>query len=61
MVDPVGPVELSVMVSNCTNSVSHGHRVRLVGTALPLTFFDYDTTVPFDVPAHTTRCPHALP
>jgi hypothetical protein len=28
------------------------HSVRLIGTALALTFFDYDTTVPFDVPAH---------
>ena len=52
VIDPAHAVELAVTVGNGTNSVIHVHNVRLVGTALALTFFDYDTTVLFDVPAH---------
>lgn len=52
VIDPAHPVGLAVTVENGTGSVLHVHSVRLVGTALALTFFDYDTTVPFDVPAH---------
>jgi hypothetical protein len=51
VVDPAHAVELAITVENGTNSVIHVHSVRLVGTALALTFFDYDTTVLFDVPS----------
>jgi hypothetical protein len=52
VIDPARTIGLAVTVGNPTNSVIHVHSVRLVGTALALTFFDYDTTVTFDVPAH---------
>lgn len=52
VIDPAHTIGLAITVGNTTNSVIHVHSVRLVGTALALTFFDYDTTVPFDVPAH---------
>jgi hypothetical protein len=52
VIDPSSAIGLAITVANGTDSVIHVHSVRLVGTALALTFFDYDTTIPFDVPAH---------
>lgn len=52
VIDPAHTIGLAITVGNRSNSVIHVHSVRLVGTALALTFFDYDTTVPLDVPAH---------
>ncbi|WP_433262533.1 hypothetical protein ACQPZF_29750 [Actinosynnema sp. CS-041913] len=51
VLDPSGSSRVSVTVHNTTDTVRHVKTVRLSGTALALTFFSYDTTVPFDVPA----------
>ena len=51
-IDPSQSVDLALTVDNNTDNVQQVHSVRLSGTALGLTFFDYDTTVPFEVPAH---------
>ncbi|MBB5959060.1 FlaG/FlaF family flagellin (archaellin) [Saccharothrix tamanrassetensis] len=51
VLDPTGSARISVTVHNRTDTVRHVKTVRLSGTALALTFFSYDTTVPFDVPA----------
>jgi len=50
-VDPGHPVELAVTAINNGSSVVRVRSIRLSGVALALTFFAYDTTVPFDVPA----------
>jgi hypothetical protein len=51
LLDPSGSSRISVTVHNGTDTVWHVKTIRLSGTALALTFFSYDTTVPFDVPA----------
>ncbi|MEV8443017.1 hypothetical protein AB0425_37030 [Actinosynnema sp. NPDC051121] len=51
LLDPSGSSRISVTVHNGTDTVRHVKTIRLSGTALALTFFSYDTTVPFDVPA----------
>lgn len=51
LLDPSGSPRISVTVHNGTDTVRHIKTIRLSGTALGLTFFSYDTTVPFDVPA----------
>ncbi|MER5266872.1 hypothetical protein ABTZ99_32740 [Actinosynnema sp. NPDC002837] len=51
LLDPSRSSLISVTVHNGTDTVRHIKTIRLSGTALALTFFSYDTTVPFDVPA----------
>ncbi|MFI9012011.1 hypothetical protein ACIGNX_32710 [Actinosynnema sp. NPDC053489] len=51
LLDPAASPRISVTVHNGTDTVRHVKTIRLSGTALALTFFSYDTTVPFDVPA----------
>ncbi|ONI90260.1 hypothetical protein ALI22I_13155 [Saccharothrix sp. ALI-22-I] len=51
LLDPSSSSSISVTVHNGTDTVRHVKTIRLSGTALALTFFSYDTTVPFDVPA----------
>jgi hypothetical protein len=51
-ISPQRPVRLSVTVTNGGDSSVAVRGVRFSGTALALTFFAYDTTLPFDVPAH---------
>jgi hypothetical protein len=51
LLDPTGSSRFSVTVHNGTDTVRHVKTIRLSGTALALTFFSYDTTLPFDVPA----------
>lgn len=53
MLDPQKTAKVSVTVRNNTNTVQRVKTVRISGTALALTFFAYDTTVPFDVPPKT--------
>lgn len=50
VLDPANAAKVSVTVRNNTNTVQRVKTVRISGTALALTFFAYDTTVPFDVP-----------
>ncbi|MEU4807257.1 hypothetical protein [Actinosynnema sp. NPDC023587] len=51
VLDPSGSVKIAVTVHNGTDTACHVKTIRLAGTALALTFFSYDTTVPFTVPA----------
>jgi hypothetical protein len=51
VLDPAGSTRVEVTVHNGTDTPRHVKTVRLSGTALGLTFFAYDTTLPFDVPA----------
>lgn len=53
VLDPQKTAKVSVTVRNNTNTVQRVKTVRISGTALALTFFAYDTTVPFDVPPKT--------
>lgn len=50
VLDPENAAKVSVTVRNNTSTVQRVKTVRISGTALALTFFAYDTTVPFDVP-----------
>jgi hypothetical protein len=52
MITPQRPVQLSVTVVNNGSAAVHVRSVRLSGAALALTFFAYDTTLPFDVAPH---------
>ncbi|PRY29686.1 hypothetical protein [Umezawaea tangerina] len=54
VLDPAKSIRVEVTVHNETDTVRHVKTVRLSGTALALTFFAYDTTLPFDVPAQET-------
>ncbi|WNV84241.1 hypothetical protein [Umezawaea sp. Da 62-37] len=54
VLDSAKSVRVEVTVHNGTDAVRHVKTVRLSGTALALTFFAYDTTLPFDVPARET-------
>src|ERR1044071_3088604 len=51
VLDPSASSRISGTVHNGTDAVRHVQTIRLTGNALPLTFFSYDSTVPFDVPA----------
>jgi hypothetical protein len=51
VVDPARTAVVEITVRNQTASGQRVKTVRLSGTALALTFFAYDTTVAFDVPA----------
>jgi hypothetical protein len=53
-VDPAPPAQLVITVTarNNGDATQKIRSVRLSGKALALTFFAYDTVVPFDVPAH---------
>ncbi|WP_313888366.1 hypothetical protein [Lentzea alba] len=55
MLDPAQTARVSITVRNNTNTVQRVKTVRISGTALALTFFTYDTTVPFDVPPKTSE------
>jgi hypothetical protein len=50
-IDPAKQVELQVVATNPGNAPVKVRSVRLSGVALALTFFAYDTTAPFEVPA----------
>ncbi|MFC5286780.1 hypothetical protein ACFPM7_06935 [Actinokineospora guangxiensis] len=49
--DPGAPAELSVTAVNPGSQAKQVRLVRVSGVALALTFFAYDTTIPFEVPA----------
>jgi hypothetical protein len=51
-IDPEKQAELQVTAINGGDSVVRIRSVRVSGVALALTFFSYDTTIPFDVPPH---------
>jgi hypothetical protein len=51
---PNKQAELSVTATNDGGGTVKVRSVRVTGVALALTFFSYDTTMPFDVPAHGT-------
>jgi hypothetical protein len=53
-IEPNRPVEVTVTAANETDAPVKIRSVRVAGVALALTFFAYDTTVPFDVPARET-------
>ncbi|MFB9909059.1 hypothetical protein [Allokutzneria oryzae] len=53
-IDPGKPVELTVTATNSGVAPLRVRSVRVTGVALALTFFAYDTTVPFDVAAGET-------
>ncbi len=55
VLDPEKAAKVEVTVRNDTNTLQRVKTVRISGTALALTFFAYDTTVPFDVPAKSTE------
>ncbi|WP_410588034.1 hypothetical protein [Amycolatopsis sp. lyj-23] len=50
-IDPANQVELQVVATNPGTAPVKVRSVRLSGVALALTFFAYDTTAPFEVPA----------
>ena len=54
VIDPTRETNIEITVRNETSSLLRVKTVRLSGTALALTFFAYDTTVAFDVPAGAT-------
>jgi branched-subunit amino acid transport protein len=55
VLNPSDTARVSVTVRNNTNTVQRVKTVRISGTALALTFFAYDTTVPFDVPPKSSE------
>ncbi|MCG8924870.1 hypothetical protein [Lentzea sp. CC55] len=55
VLDPSKTAKVSITVRNNTSTVQRVKTVRISGTALALTFFAYDTTVPFDVPAKSSE------
>ncbi|WP_328618303.1 hypothetical protein OHS18_21735 [Amycolatopsis sp. NBC_00355] len=50
-IDPASQVKLEVVATNTGNTPVRVRSVRVSGVALALTFFAYDTTAPFEVPA----------
>ncbi|GAA1297970.1 hypothetical protein [Saccharothrix xinjiangensis] len=50
VLDPTTSPRIEVTVHNGTDVVRHVKSIRLSGGALALTFFSYDTTLPFEVP-----------
>ncbi|MEU0878527.1 hypothetical protein ABZ345_08025 [Lentzea sp. NPDC005914] len=55
VLNPSDTARVSITVRNNTNTVQRVKTVRISGTALALTFFTYDTTVPFDVPPKSSE------
>jgi hypothetical protein len=53
-IEPNRPAELTITATNGTSEQVAIRSVRVSGVALALTFFSYDTTVPFEVPAGQT-------
>lgn len=53
-IDPANQVKLQVVATNSGTAPVKVRSVRLSGVALALTFFAYDTTAPFEVPARGT-------
>jgi hypothetical protein len=53
-IDPANQVELQVVATNPGTAPVKVRSVRFAGVALALTFFAYDTTAPFEVPARGT-------
>jgi len=53
-IEPNRPAELTITATNDTDNQVAIRSVRVSGVALALTFFSYDITVPFDVPAKQT-------
>nr|WP_232328462.1 hypothetical protein [Kibdelosporangium sp. MJ126-NF4] len=53
-VEPSRPIELTVTATNEGDSAVKVRSVRVSGVALALTFFSYDTVVPYDIPARQT-------
>lgn len=51
-IDPNQPVALLITAANNGQSAQHVRTVRFSGGVLGLSFFGYDTTVPFDVAPH---------
>lgn len=51
VLDPAVASRIEVTVHNGGYTVRHVKAIRLSGAALALTFFSYDTTLPFNVPA----------
>ncbi|GGS16933.1 hypothetical protein [Actinokineospora fastidiosa] len=49
--DPARPAELRVTAVNPTGQARQVRVIRVSGVALALTFFAYDTAIPFEVPA----------
>ncbi|MFD5825718.1 hypothetical protein [Lentzea sp. NPDC060358] len=52
---PADTAKVSITVRNGTDTVQRVKTVRISGSALALTFFAYDTTVPFDVPPRSAE------
>ncbi len=55
VLDPERTAKVSITVRNDTDALLRVKTVRISGTALALTFFSYDTTVPFEVGAGETE------
>ncbi|HEX8868103.1 MAG TPA: hypothetical protein VF821_20765 [Lentzea sp.] len=55
VLNPADTARVAITVRNNTNTVQRVKTVRISGTALALTFFAYDTTVPFDVPPKSSE------
>ncbi|WP_325520928.1 hypothetical protein [Lentzea sp.] len=55
VLDPTDTAKVSITVRNGTDTVQRVKTVRISGSALALTFFSYDTTVPFDVPPRSAE------
>ena len=52
-IDPAKQIKLSVTATNSGAATVKVRSMRVSGVALALTFFAYDTTAPFEVPAHS--------
>jgi len=50
LLDPERSSQIGITVHNGADTIQHVKTVRVSGSALALTFFAYDTIVPFDVP-----------
>ena len=54
-IEPDRPGELTITATNNSDEQVSIRSVRMTGVALALTFFSYDTTVPFDVPPRSVE------
>lgn len=52
-VDPAKQIEVGITATNRGATTAKVRSMRVSGVALALTFFAYDTTAPFEVPAHS--------
>lgn len=52
-IDPAKQIEVGIRATNSGGTAVKIRSMRLSGEALALTFFAYDTTAPFEVPAHS--------